>query len=80
MNKKIASKEFIENVIFDLRIAFHENHDRFWDLLIERMMCYNIKEDELGWVVDSTIDRVNRCLYVADIIQLLLDKRVPIVD
>ncbi len=81
MNKKIATKEFIENEILDLIIAFTKNGDSFWSLLIKRLQVHNCTEHEVSNAVVSTIDNLNKELFIADIIQPILEKRMKhIVD
>lgn len=81
MNKKIASKGFIGSEILDLIIAFAKNDDSFWSLLIKRLLVHNCTEYEISNAVESTIDNLNKKLFIADIIQPILAKRMEhIVD
>lgn len=81
MNKKTATKEFIENEILDLIIAFAKNDDSFWSLLIKRLLVYNCTEFEVSNAVESTIDNLNKDFFIADVIQPILEKRMKhIVD
>lgn len=80
MNKNIASKEFIEGWLKDLKVAFPNNND-FWNLLAERLQFHNCTEKEVIWGAYTTIDTHKGCLNIADVIQLIIEERTAnIVD
>lgn len=77
MNKKIATKEFIENEILDLIIAFPNNGEKFWALLIRRIQNNCFTEQEVVKAFSIAIDMLNKePLYIADIIQPILEARL----
>lgn len=82
MDKKIASKEFIENEILYLVTVFPKNGDKFWILLIKRLQAHSCTEQEVINAVYSTVDFINKeFLTIADIIQPILENRtINIVD
>ncbi|SBW05623.1 hypothetical protein [uncultured Dysgonomonas sp.] len=82
MDKKIASKEFIEGWLTYLAIAFPKNEENFWGLLAERLQCYGCSELEVSKAVYSIIDYTNKeFLTIAEILQpILIARELNIVD
>lgn len=82
MNKKIATKEFIEEKVLDLVKTFPLNGDLFWTILIQRLLHYKCTNKEVVESVDYVIDFISKeYLTVADVIQPILHNRnIHIVD
>jgi hypothetical protein len=71
MKTKMASREFAEKEVARLKIAFPNNPDDFFCLLIERILANDFFEIQLEKAIDYVIDTVEQDkLSIADVIEL----------
>ena len=75
MNKKIASKEFIETEIVKLKNIWVNTPD-FYELMSERMVYHLFTEEEVRYAIYMATEDSNRdYLRIAHIIQPVLNRR-----